>query len=484
MTGSVASVSVFDVTCALAFVGDLSMGQPVDHSLRTAWLAWQVAGVAGMDAASREGAAYVALLRWSGCTANAPEFAELLGDDVNGRRDMLAMTSADETARFVASVGPAAQIHCEVSGEIARLLGLPAAVETALRCIFEWYDGTGKPKGLARDEIPATVFITSLCGDLEILSRAYGLPNALQLIAQRAGRRYPAGLVEAAVTQAAAWLDALDRGATILELAQGSSFLRGRLAAVEIIADVVDLKVPWMAGLSRNVAATALQCATNLGLDERQRTTVYRAGLIHGIGRGSVPNGAWEMPATRSESDAERLRLVPYWTERAGRRIEALREEARLASYIEERLDGSGHFRGARGAAIELEARILAVAGRYVWMQTARPGVAAMDATAALAALQHECASGQLDATVVAALAHDGVAGIPARHDAAPAPALSLRETEVLRRISLGESNKEAAKSLGISPSTVRAHLENIFRKLECSTRAAATLKAYSVGLL
>jgi DNA-binding NarL/FixJ family response regulator len=61
---------------------------------------------------------------------------------------------------------------------------------------------------------------------------------------------------------------------------------------------------------------------------------------------------------------------------------------------------------------------------------------------------------------------------------------LSGREVEVLGRISLGESNKEAARSLGISPSTVRAHLENIFRKLGCTTRAAATLKALTLGLL
>ena len=54
----------------------------------------------------------------------------------------------------------------------------------------------------------------------------------------------------------------------------------------------------------------------------------------------------------------------------------------------------------------------------------------------------------------------------------------------MLGRIAIGESNKEAAKVLGISPATVRTHLESAFRKLECSTRAAATLKAMTMGLL
>ncbi|MDC6134669.1 helix-turn-helix transcriptional regulator, partial [Burkholderia gladioli] len=54
-------------------------------------------------------------------------------------------------------------------------------------------------------------------------------------------------------------------------------------------------------------------------------------------------------------------------------------------------------------------------------------------------------------------------------------PHLSARETEVLRVISRGASNKEAAQELTMSPSTVRTHVENVFRKLDCSTRAAAT---------
>jgi DNA-binding CsgD family transcriptional regulator len=61
---------------------------------------------------------------------------------------------------------------------------------------------------------------------------------------------------------------------------------------------------------------------------------------------------------------------------------------------------------------------------------------------------------------------------------------LTDRETAVLARIRLGESNKEVARSLGVSPSTVGTHVESIFRKLECSTRAAATLKAYTLGII
>jgi HD-GYP domain-containing protein (c-di-GMP phosphodiesterase class II) len=259
--------------------------------------------------------------------------------------------------------------------------------------------------------------------------------------------------------------------------------LRDITAPLELIADVIDLKLPWMTGYSRRVAEAAQRCAAGLGLDAAQQQRIYRAGLIHGIGRASVPNAVWDSPGVRSEADAERLRLVPYWTERAARRIDTLRDEAGIASFVDERLDGSGFFRGVKGAAIDTEGRVLAAAAHWVALRTARPGKPALTEVESIAALRAESDGGRLDAQAVALLTgHPQPAAEASSADAAAL--LSGREVEVLGRISLGESNKEAARSLGISPSTVRAHLENIFRKLGCTTRAAATLKAMTLGLL
>src|SRR6188472_1790701 len=151
-----AQVLVFDAVKALAFVGDLSMGQPVDHSARTAWIAAQLAATLGLGADACSNAAYVSLLRWSGCTANAPEFSELMGDDVGGRHAMLA---AGLPAHLAGAMTPVAQIHCEVSGDVAHTLGMPPAVELSLRRIFERPDGHGQPNGLRPPDIPVEVFI-------------------------------------------------------------------------------------------------------------------------------------------------------------------------------------------------------------------------------------------------------------------------------------------------------------------------------------
>jgi HD-GYP domain-containing protein (c-di-GMP phosphodiesterase class II) len=264
-----------------------------------------------------------------------------------------------------------------------------------------------------------------------------------------------------------------------------SAALKDVTAPLELIADVIDLKLPWMTGFSRRVADAAAACAAGMGLGEAEQGRVHRAALIHGIGRASVPNAVWDSPGVRSEADKERLRLVPYWTDRAARRIGALRNEAEIASFVDERLDGSGFFRGVKGPSIDAEGRVLAAAAHWVLLRTSRPGQPALAEADAVIALRREGELGRLDASAIAVLTgHPEADATPAPSSSETAALLSSREVEVLGRISLGDSNKEAARVLGISPSTVRAHLENTFRKLDCSTRAAATLKALTLGLL
>ena len=61
---------------------------------------------------------------------------------------------------------------------------------------------------------------------------------------------------------------------------------------------------------------------------------------------------------------------------------------------------------------------------------------------------------------------------------------LTNREIEVLRMLAKGVSNQEIAKSLFISPETVKRHLSNIYRKLKVGSRHQAVVSAKSIGIL
>ncbi|HVU60511.1 MAG TPA: LuxR C-terminal-related transcriptional regulator [Mycobacteriales bacterium] len=60
---------------------------------------------------------------------------------------------------------------------------------------------------------------------------------------------------------------------------------------------------------------------------------------------------------------------------------------------------------------------------------------------------------------------------------------LSLRETQVLRLVAAGKTNRAIADELFLSERTVHRHLSNIFTKLDVSTRSAATAYAFKHDL-
>ncbi|MFM0337300.1 LuxR C-terminal-related transcriptional regulator [Paraburkholderia fungorum] len=61
---------------------------------------------------------------------------------------------------------------------------------------------------------------------------------------------------------------------------------------------------------------------------------------------------------------------------------------------------------------------------------------------------------------------------------------LSSRERGIVALIAQGQSNKEIARTLGITPETVKSHLKSIFTKLEVEKRAQAVSRAQALGLV
>lgn len=74
----------------------------------------------------------------------------------------------------------------------------------------------------------------------------------------------------------------------------------------------------------------------------------------------------------------------------------------------------------------------------------------------------------------------------PFQRNAAALAALGLtgQEVKVLEALAAGQSNKEIARALGLSPNTVKTHLANLYAKLEVSRRTQAVNKARDLSLV
>jgi DNA-binding CsgD family transcriptional regulator len=97
---------------------------------------------------------------------------------------------------------------------------------------------------------------------------------------------------------------------------------------------------------------------------------------------------------------------------------------------------------------------------------------ALLELRAAVAAFERLGAAGDL---ARAAALLGGPGGLPR--------GLTAREAEVLRLVAAGRTNREVAAALVISEHTVARHLQNIFAKLDVSSRSAATAFAFEHGL-
>jgi DNA-binding CsgD family transcriptional regulator len=61
---------------------------------------------------------------------------------------------------------------------------------------------------------------------------------------------------------------------------------------------------------------------------------------------------------------------------------------------------------------------------------------------------------------------------------------LTPRECEILEKLASGQSNKEMARALSISPNTVKTHVANVYGKLEVERRVQAVEKARWLALI
>jgi HD-GYP domain-containing protein (c-di-GMP phosphodiesterase class II) len=506
-----------DVVGALSLASDFGQGQQFAHGLQSTIVAMRLSELLTLADAERRSIFYASLLRAVGCTASAHETAVMLGDDVSfgGRfastnfppqreimravlRHVWDVPSLQARAAGLARLAVAmprmnpaerSSAHCEVAQQLAARLGLDASVRAALGQVFERWDGRGMPNGLRGAALLQEVRILHLAEDAAGSRQLAGSEAAVAYVRERAGRGLDPELVELFDRNAGlllADLDTLDPWLAALSseprpwLHLDGERLEEAFAAV---ADFADLKSPFTVGHSRGVAVLAAAAAERCRLDSGEQLSIAWSSCLHDLGRTGVPNTIWDKPGPLTAGEWERVRLHTYYTERILSRSDNLAPLGTIAALHHERLDGSGYHRGSNGTALPPSARILATADAYHAMTEERPHRPALSHQSAGEELRRGAQAGRFDSEVANAVLAAAGHRVTRRRRAQPA-GLSEREVEVLRLIARGRSNREMAEQLSISKATVGHHIEHIYDKLGCSTRAAATMFALQYGIV
>jgi len=500
---------------SLSLAMDLGIGQPMEWVISCCLLGVHFSELLGLSEHDRRLTYYLSLLRHIGCTSTATIEADVFGDELNLTAGLLAdPKNPIESLNFLLrtpgkgqplmarlhiigkalAAGPSMKeevdrIQCEVAIQFSRRLSFDFEIQSILAQVFERWDGRGVPNHVKGEDIVLPVRIVQLAQDMVIVQQMSGTQEAIQVAKKRAGYLYDPDLVQIFCEHADGLFEQLNMESAwdaLLTVEPGTPILLSEEQfndALLAMADFADLKSAYFSGHSRNVALLARLAALEYGLPESDAELLWRAGLVHDIGRVGVSAGIWNKPGPLSESEWERVRFHPYLTERILLHSETLAPLGALSALHHERLDGSGYYRGLPAEMQSIVTRILVAADTYQTKLEARPHRTALPPSAAAEELRTLARMGKIDAKATdCVLRVVGQAGYSNR-SAAPA-GLSQREIEVLRLMAKGFKKREIAERLVISIKTVDHHIQHIYNKIGLNTRAGAALFAMEHHLL
>ena len=144
-------------------------------------------------------------------------------------------------------------------------------------------------------------------------------------------------------------------------------------ATVHAIAVVVETRDPYTAGHQRRVADLARAIATEMGLTTDQIDGVRMAGVIHDLGKISVPAEILSKPTKLTNLEFRLIKTHAQSGYDILKNIEFPWPIARMVLEHHERMDGSGYPNGLTGDKLLIESRILAVADVVEAIASFRP---------------------------------------------------------------------------------------------------------------
>ncbi len=165
------------------------------------------------------------------------------------------------------------------------------------------------------------------------------------------------------------------------------SLLRLRKAlegTVHALAATAEMRDPYTAGHQRRVAELASAIAKEMGLPREQIEGIHMAGLIHDIGKISVPAEILSKPSKLNKMEMDLIKTHSQVGYDILKGIDFPWPIAEIVLQHHERLDRSGYPQGLKDDEILLEARILAVADVVEAMSSHRPYRPALGIDAAL----------------------------------------------------------------------------------------------------
>jgi HD-GYP domain-containing protein (c-di-GMP phosphodiesterase class II) len=149
--------------------------------------------------------------------------------------------------------------------------------------------------------------------------------------------------------------------------------MKDLLKIAELFATLIDRMSRYTATHSRSVSGVAVFLAKLSGFSDSELELMKVAGLLHDLGKLSIPNTILEKPGPLDADELLTIRQHTFFTYRILSQIEQMDTVAAWAAWHHETLDGLGYPFRLNANDLTLGARIMAVADIFVALTENRP---------------------------------------------------------------------------------------------------------------
>lgn len=385
---------------ALSLALELSTGGLSRHHWRTAMIANRIAEHIHLEANQRQILVYAALLHDLGAASNWTEKRKIQGLEFS--RNLCE--------------------HAEAGYELLKDSVQFGILAEPIRYHHECWDGSGA-FGLAGKDIPLISRIINLADRVEVLlkdgqSIFEQRPVILTAIRKYSGVYFDPELVRALhdfSKQESFWLDLTNPQYFENFFRNMDAYGRVRLtiddviSIAEIFASIIDNTSRFTARHSRTVSIAAEYLARQKGYSTEEVKTMRIAGLLHDIGKLSIPKAILEKPDKLTEREFAIIKQHTYYTYRILEQIDGFGLIAEWAAFHHETLDGSGYPFRIGEASLKLGSRIVAVADVFAALTEDRPYRTLMESSQVEKIMRSMVSNRRLDGKIVADLFGNGM---------------------------------------------------------------------------
>ena len=167
------------------------------------------------------------------------------------------------------------------------------------------------------------------------------------------------------------------------------------------LANTIEAKDPYTDGHTRRVGHACKKIGSRLGLPEDRLQKLEIAGIIHDIGKVTVPEQVLNKPDKLTEEEFNVMNVHPVQGEMICKPLIAMHDYLDAIRHHHEKLDGTGYPDGLSGDGISLEARIVSVADVFDALCSNRPYRRKLNIEMAKKIMYEEVEKGCMDGKIV-----------------------------------------------------------------------------------